>query len=285
MKIKYVFKFVMLSFIFFLNGCSYRNENPNMELTGNIIMPTPNLHFGGDDSFVGLLIFDVKNKQGKIVFEDKICGEPSCNKDKNKVLCVDFYDYLYEYNLDTGEYISLLDKEELIHHPQYIPNTNCISYIKFDKLIIYNLETKNKKEIDNVLEYSWSKDGKSFIYNKFEDGNGFIFKYDLENNTSIKLFEGRTPIYSADNNYMAYFNSKDEDKRSEIIVRNLKTGEEKSSEYDAIHNFKFSPESDKIAYTKTSGIYESDLVVWDYKTDEHCVLIEKIVNDCGFDWK
>ena len=62
MKIKYVFKFVMLSFIFFLNGCSYRNENPNMELTGNIIMPTPNLHFGGDDSFVGLLIFDVKNK-------------------------------------------------------------------------------------------------------------------------------------------------------------------------------------------------------------------------------
>ena len=107
----------------------------------------------------------------------------------------------------------------------------------------------------------------------------------MENNTSIKLFEGRTPIYSADNNYMAYFNSKDEDKRSEIIVRNLKTGEEKSSEYDAIHNFKFSPESDKIAYTKTSGIYESDLVVWDYKTDEHCVLIEKIVNDCGFDWK
>lgn len=282
MKIKYVFKFAMLSFIFFLNGCSYRNENPNMELTGNIIMPTPNLHFGGDDSF-GLLIFDVKNKQGELVFKDKTFIDPFY--DRNKVLCLYHSQYLYEYDLNSGKDVLLLNEEELIHYPQYVPNTNCISYTKFDKLIIYNLETKNKKEIDNVLKYSWSKDGKSFIYNKYEDGNGFIFKYDLENNTSIKLFEGRTPVYSADNNYMAYFNSKDEDKRSEIIVRNLKTGEEKSSEYDAIHNFRFSPESDKIAYTKTSGIYESDLVVWDYKTDEHCVLIEKIVNDWGFDWK
>ena len=243
-------------------------------------MPTPK----SNGSFMGLLIFNLNNKQSKTVFDDKICGEPSYNKNENKVLCIDFYDCLYEYDLNTGKYTKLLN-EKLLSSPQYVPSSNCISYTKLGKLSVYNPLTKDKKEIDNVGDYSWSKDGKFFIYNKYENGDGFIFKYDLENNTSTKLFEGKMPMYSNDNNYVVYFNAKDKDKYSEIIVRNLKTGEEKSSKYDAIRCFKFSPEGDKVAYIKNAGMYESDLVVWDYKTDEHCVLIEKIANECGFDWK
>lgn len=288
MRICYYF----ILMVILLTGCSYENENPDMKLSGDIIMSTPNLKYASSDYFLGLVKLNAENREAKLIFNERTCIEPCYNEDKSKVLFIWNWKFIYEYDCNKRTLKMILDTQDktkgfvdvTVEFAEYIPKSNCICYFNDDKMFIFNPE-KNivEKEIDDVRSTegcSWSNDGKSFIYNKSSDRSK-VFKYNLEDDTSEFLFYGIYPIYSSDNNYIAYYK---DTPNGNIFVRNMKTFEEKKSVY-AGDNFKFSPDSTKLAYIVSSGIAIWDLIVWDFETGEHCVLMEEIAKRADFDWK
>lgn len=277
----YLLKIMMFIYITFIIGCVYNEDCTYMELTGSIIMPTPDNSFGTSD-FNGLVKYNIKDRNGILILDDLYCLYPCYSISKNKIMFIGWDNYLYEYDFNIGKLRNIL-VENGINYPKYVPNSNCISYIKDYKMVIYNLEDTTKKEIDNVTlgEYSWSNDGKSFVYNKDVSGNHNIYKYNLEDDTSISLFKGSCPIYSIDNKYIAYFPGS---LYGEIAVRNMETGEEKKTREKGCHYFKFSPKGDKLAYMMSSGKYEDSLIIWDYATNKTCTLLERIKQERGFEW-
>ena len=158
----YLLKIMMFIYITFIIGCVYNEDCTYMELTGSIIMPTPDNSFGTSD-FNGLVKYNIKDRNGILILDDLYCLYPCYSISKNKIMFIGWDNYLYEYDFNIGKLRNIL-VENGINYPKYVPNSNCISYIKDYKMVIYNLEDTTKKEIDNVTlgEYSWSNDGKSF---------------------------------------------------------------------------------------------------------------------------
>lgn len=290
------FKITIYAFLLIIICCFIFKKN-DMKLEGDLIIPTPSTSF---DDPAKILKYNLEDKSNIIVYEhfnnyfDKnyVIGlfNPSYNYDKNKIIFFDFYNVcsIFEYDVKTNNTVKIIDLPFFICCLKYVPNSNCISYIVKDEFNrynfeIYNLETaETRKVFKNIsnYNYSWSNDGKSFLY---YTSNDEIFRYNLEDNTSEFLFNGSNPVYSNDNKYIAYFDAESHD--TVLIVRNMETGEEKRHKQSRTYYICFSPKDDKIACIRECFLKSKELVIWDFETDEEYTLIDNVRGVSEFDWK
>ncbi|MCL6559001.1 MAG: hypothetical protein K6U74_09385, partial [Firmicutes bacterium] len=103
------------------------------------------------------------------------------------------------------------------------------------------------------------------------------------------------PIYSNDNNYIAYIregtfsDSSATGKRSddEVIVKELSTGKEWKYSTMMISTFVFSPDDRFIALMQRGGPGKDgqQIIIWDFKNNKIQKILENIAWQRRFEWK
>ncbi|WP_235832699.1 hypothetical protein [Acetivibrio mesophilus] len=109
--------------------------------------------------------------------------------------------------------------------------------------------------------------------------------YDVENSEKNQILEGRYPIYSNNNEYIAY-----QGKDNKLTVYNINTKEEwKSISVGSNQSFIFSPDDRYILLaTEYKDIVNAEhykMYIVDYKTGKKMKLFNGDGGKPGFDWR
>ena len=237
----------------------------------------------------GIIILNPSNNEQKDILREYYIDSPAFNQDSTKILAVtNKHTQIIEYDIDSKSIKDIYnDPNAIISEVEYIPNQRAISFIKNLKLYYFDLETKSEKFITDIAEgYSWSTSKNCVIFTCMEKDGLMVYKYNLENGKSERLFNGKDPVYSNDDKYIAYLKPGG---RENLVVRELSSGIEWEYKKGGIYFYKFSPDGNYIAIQqeRKNAIKEQEMVVWDFKNNNLGTLIEKIRNGRtgSFDWK
>jgi WD40 repeat protein len=257
-------KWFILSVILFLTGC--RSDPPN-GFKGEMVLPNVL------KSSYGLLLINMDEKADYWILRKHQVDEARWNADKTRILLNIPNDadkrekyVIYEYDRNTKELMPILryrerkydngnDQVEVYRCVRYVPGRHAISYHWDDSLYIYDLDKKTEEKLVMMSSiYSWNREGNKILLNPLifnpnikikhmqYQRDGYIYEYDLQTKSLTKLFEGINPVYSHNNDYVAFGATRNDDYHH-LIVRELKTGKEwdyKSK--DVIEFYSFSPD-------------------------------------------
>lgn len=217
------------------------------------------------------------------------------NNDKTKILTEDRGDFytssIIEYDIARKKIEIIRDekiKYKYYHYIKYVPNSNKISYTVDDVLYVFDRDTGEETTIMKDLvygNYSWDKKGEKLIY---ESKLG-IYIYDIKAKERKELFIGGSPIYSNNNEYIAYTYN------DALIIHELETGKEWNlGELSSHGQYIFSPDDRYISYSEEyyskklfSRRYNRDYKIFieDFKNGGKIVLLEGEGNVPSYDWK
>ena len=244
-----------------------------------------------------MLMYSLSNNKTKKIENGNyldLCGI-EFNKDKTKILGVKSAEnrkvknpFIFEYDIKEETFIKIVEYAELTKGSggglQYVPNSNSISYTADNKVYIYDREkTTNSALVDIAFDkYDWDKTGSKILYGDRDDN---IYIYDLTNKTSTKILEGRYPVYSNNNKYIAY-----QGKDYKLTVYDIDTKKEwKSISLSGNQKYIFSPDDKFIAlatqYSDISNNPHFEMFVVDYKDNEQQRLFKGDGGIPAFDWK
>jgi Tol biopolymer transport system component len=179
--------------------------------------------------------------------------------------------YSASINPKTGEMLSSPKKLALTfegknHGPVWSPDGKHIVYTSdrnpSDRrvLCIYSVETGKIREIPHKNQVAlprWSPDGRFLLVYVLGEG---VFKVDVQTeNFSLLIKNGQAPNISPDNNSLYFVRFDRDNKITHVLVRNLKTGEEKElySVPFYTHNLVLSRDGRQLALMCSENPYEN----------------------------
>lgn len=201
------------------------------------------------------------------------------------------YNTIEKFDTKTQETISVYNIGEVMDYFTMVSDS-IISFSDGEVIYTFDLEDHGKNIVveDNGAKYHGWLEGR-LIYANIHDE---IIEYNLYDKTKNKLFDGREPIVSADNNFIAY---KDID--GNLHVFNIKTNEQYSYTGSAYY-YCFSPKSDMLLIEDEMKFFKSlknilfneriighRVLAWDYKNNTTSEMIEECTAGAGegFSWK
>lgn len=277
----------------------YKSNEIDIEaLSGDILITNPNSDTG---SGKGLMVYHLYSGKSTEILNNTYFRGPSYNNSKDKVLgitviIVDSFsgitrNSIVEYDLKTNDLKTIVSFNDSTScsYVKYVPNDeNRISFTRGNKLYLYNKMTNKENFIyEGVAYYSWSKDGKYFLFSK----DGKVCRYYVATNKIEELFEGDQPEYSNDNKYIAYFASPSRLGINVLVVREVATGKEWEYKSNGIYYYKFSTDNEHIAIiqenTTIKWFYGQEIKLWNFKNNKTMMLEEHISSGSysSFDWK
>lgn len=283
------------------------------DLPGDIIMPDI------FDDGTGILIINPQMNKIEQILKGERFSQAEWSIDKQRIIL--FYDgsnssrySVVEYDMKKKTLKPLLQQVEdsknglkiPFKYVHYVPDRNSVSYIlpdnyKFEKkhnfinyLHIYNFaERKDEKLLKMDGPYSWNQNGSSIYYRQVDHySNSVIYRYNILTKIKEKLFEGFAPVCSHNGQYIAYSS-----KHGGPTVKDLKTGEEWTTEKQYGENYHFSPDNRYVIMIRKWNelniytlVYHEDpgalVVYWEFKTGKTGVFIYDIYSKVrGFDWR
>ncbi len=232
-------------------------------------------------------------------FENLVPGvyyDVQYNADKSKILCerhvkneAKWDSEICEYDIKSKEFSEAIedsekDSGEFRFRIRYVPNSDDISYVLGDAVHICDRSSGTLSKLVEVgfYWYSWDKSGKKLLYGDYDEK---IYIYDVENSEKKQILEGRYPIYSNNNEYIAY-----QGKDNKLTVYNINTKEEwKSISVGSNQSFIFSPDDRYILLaTEYKDIVNAEhykMYIVDYKTGKKMKLFNGDGGKPGFDWR
>ena len=282
---KKIYSILFLGMLTLLSGCGVDKDKLSGEfiISGNLLSDEPHgiyLYFPQEDDL------ELLSKGYFGMYNVGI----EYNNDKTRILADKYINgetYIIEYDIVNKEEIEIVKDETInnryIDYLKYVPNSRKISYVEDGKLYVYDMNTGKEAVIitDKVYgDYSWDKEGEKLIYTADKK----VYLYNIKTKESTFLFKGHSPVFSNNNEYIAYRYG------GELIIHELETGEEWNlGEIKRISQHKFSPDDKYIAYSEQySGIVNNPyfkIYVEDYKNGKRTLLLKGDEPLPAFDWK
>lgn len=294
---KWISILLVIGSITLLSGCQVDNNEPQFdinELSGDIILDFSN---STHEEPRGIYTYSLKEDTLELLLKGSFNFTHSglvFNNDKTKILTeknIRYYAAIIEYDLESKKVETIRDEKinyKHYYYIKYVPNSNKISYTIDDVLYIFDRDTGKETRVmkDLVYEdYSWDKNGEKLIYSY----KGEVFLYDLNIMETTYLFPGSSPIYSNNNEYIAYRYG------DELKIHELKIGTEWNLGYlSSFGQYVFSPDDKYISYSEEyyskkmfSRFYERDYKIFieDFKNGEKMLLLEGDSDIPTYDWK
>jgi len=269
-----------------LTGCGIDRR----ELVGDIII---------GNGYTGIADYLIKYNPAAKEFESVVPGfyyEVEYNEDKSKILCYKSLRYseilnseICEYDIKSNEFSEAIFNwseypDEFEGNVKYVPNSDSISFILGDALHIYDRSSGTLTKLFKVAFdwYSWDNTGKKLLYGDYDEN---IYMYDMESKEEKKILEGRHPVYSNSNEYIAYMG-----KDQKLTVYNVNTGENwRTVTIGSSTRYIFSPDDKYILlgteYWDIVSIPHYIIYALDYKTGKKKRLFGGEGNVPSLDWK
>lgn len=279
------------------------------DYNGEILMMYPDP--GGELYVVCNLIYTPKNNKHLYINKRSGISDVSFSENKDKILGLDGNHLIVEYDIKSNSLVVVLKgdekKEASYDYVKYVPKSDCISFIAYPNLYIYNRKTKEKKLVTQADgEYAWSKDGKMLFYGKrgeprrstwseeqkkyisSEPTNSKIYCLDMEDKrTTLYIDGGYGPQLSPSNDYIVFKKGGER-----LVVREIGTGKEWLYKSPIeIYYYKFSPDDKQLAIMeltpKNMLFNKISLTGWDFKKNQKVAIIKDLPEGTysNFDWK
>ncbi|HBE79162.1 MAG TPA: hypothetical protein DDW65_15520 [Firmicutes bacterium] len=259
------------------------------DYNGEILMLYPDLRGGYHEACN--LIYTPKNNKYLYINEGNGISDVSFSEDKDKILGLDGDFLIVEYDLKSNSSIVVFkgdeEKEASYDYVKYVPKSDCISFVAYPNLYIFNRKTKERKLVTQADgEYAWSEDGKMLFYSK--TGENKVYCLNMESKKfTLYIDNGYDPQLSPSNDYIVF--KKD---GGRLAIREIKTGKEWFYKSPLeIYYYKFSPDNKHLAIMeltpKDKSFNKTSLTGWDFRNNQKVALIRELLDGAysNFDWK
>ena len=295
MKRMFIFLVIIMNFSI-ITGCQSMDTKENhTTLTGEIVLANPD-EKGADAG--SMVILNLKNNK-KLYFSNKRYYYPNFNDEGDKIIAIDRDNIsgysVTEYSIKNNNINTVyefVDKDRILADVRYVPNSNNISFLKLNGdqmnyvLNLYNIQTKQDTTLIDLDEgYCWNENGEDILYSL----RGKIYIYDIKAQKSEYLFDGFSPEYSNNAQYVAYLKQSIVDGgENTLIVKDIVNNKEFKKKITRVRSYKFSPDSLSINFikegTEALAFTKYEMLNWNFKNDDTFVVIDKVNSD-EFDWK
>lgn len=278
----------------FFSGCGIDNS----QLVGEIVM-SHNINVYSQENDNGIVRYSFIDKKFSILENGSYYDSAgiSFSLDKTKILGCKSENgkigsdlIVFEYDIKKKTFENIIENNGSIKGfeggsgLQYVPNSSNISYVYKNKVYKYDRLASYITSLIEVAfdKYSWDKTGNKILYGDSDDK---IYIYDLTSKKSTQILEGRYPVYSNNNKYIAY-----QGKDYKLTVYDIDTKKEwKSVSLSGNQEYIFSPDDKFIAlatqYSDISNNPHFEMYVLDYKANKQKKLFKGDGGIPAFYWK
>lgn len=281
-----IFRSFIFLILLLLVGCDGATNNQSGEIylidarvpkTGNAII---SMNPSGDDI--------------NAIMKNNIFYSIECSQDKTKLLLGGPNYSIYEYDLKQKKLNTIIVNKftktvEGYYYVRYIPHSNKISYMSSDGLYVYDMDKKERTRIVDASDnYTWSMDGKFLLF--CNDIPRKIYKFNINTKEIQPLFNGESPEYSNNNEFLAYtLVHAGKDKKDILVIKDMKSGKEWRREEYSIVAYRFSPDDKYIVFngnkkgSLTPGM--EYIKKWDFKKGRTWTLIKDYYSSTPISWR
>jgi WD40 repeat protein len=181
--------------------------------------------------------------------------------------------------MNAGE----ITKSRSLRHLKYVPNSTKISYVANRKIHTFDTATNTEEYITQAMsdDYDWDKQGTKLVYGD----DHTIYMLDINTKEQTLLFKGRAPVFSNNNEYIAY-----QAPNGDLLVHELKTKKEwKCGEIGGqVYRFIFSPDDKYLLYgiqNHNLAFFSFEMFVVDFKSGDKSKLLKGHNTLPAFEWK